>query len=486
MQKQFGHVPLVGWGFLTAWGLVSLTLDYSPIPGGPALLNAVTSFASILGCAAVLMCALWRKADHSAAKQATSGSVSALVLGVGVSALSVLNQVALLTGRPAWVAVSAQVLASFAYISLMQRWFCAYARLDPQEIEAGAVWSTATCAAIYLLASLVPYPIALTLCEALPIASALCLMQVSSNTPENTQGQTARQTEKSTHRKASAAWAGGIAACSFVLSIAPNISLNLTVASHPQLLALSNMGGLALAALLALWYVTSTRRLNLASLFRMLAPLAGLGLFLSATPSAALCALGVAFTSAGSWALYAFAWMSAAELGNASRSQIALRFATARIAFDAGGGLAGLLGVALTALLPQTLNPTAPPSPAFYILFGATALLALVNALLPSGLGTNGQTMTIKNPNAAPASLDNLMEARAHLVSERFSLSDRESQILLRLLKGYSTASIRNELAIAKGTVDSHIQRIYRKCDVHGRQELVELVERCAQETTPE
>ena len=79
--------------------------------------------------------------------------------------------------------------------------------------------------------------------------------------------------------------------------------------------------------------------------------------------------------------------------------------------------------------------------------------------------------------SSAQLTLDGLIAARTHNLTDRFGLSEREAQILERLLKGYSTASIRNELAIAKGTVDTYIQRIYRKCDVHGRQELVELAE---------
>lgn len=79
--------------------------------------------------------------------------------------------------------------------------------------------------------------------------------------------------------------------------------------------------------------------------------------------------------------------------------------------------------------------------------------------------------------SGSPQNLGDLVDSRSEQFATRYGLSERESQILLRILRGYSTAAIRNELAIAKGTVDTHIQRIYRKCGVHSRQELVELAE---------
>ena len=121
--------------------------------------------------------------------------------------------------------------------------------------------------------------------------------------------------------------------------------------------------------------------------------------------------------------------------------------------------------------------------------FGTFGLFAVVNAFAPdfdaAGLPAEPVFTTsdahagiAQDDHRATNTYDSLVDARARELSERFALSERESQILARLLRGYSTAAIRNELVIAKGTVDTHIQRIYRKCDVHSRQELVELAEK--------
>lgn len=56
-------------------------------------------------------------------------------------------------------------------------------------------------------------------------------------------------------------------------------------------------------------------------------------------------------------------------------------------------------------------------------------------------------------------------------------LSKRESEILPFVLRGRSSERIAGELYISKNTVDTHIRKIYLKCGVHSRQELLDLAE---------
>lgn len=57
-------------------------------------------------------------------------------------------------------------------------------------------------------------------------------------------------------------------------------------------------------------------------------------------------------------------------------------------------------------------------------------------------------------------------------------LSKRESEILPFVLRGRSSERIAGELFISKNTVDTHIRKIYLKCGVHSRQELLDYAER--------
>lgn len=65
---------------------------------------------------------------------------------------------------------------------------------------------------------------------------------------------------------------------------------------------------------------------------------------------------------------------------------------------------------------------------------------------------------------------------------ERFSLSAREAEVLALALKGRSNERIAQELFVAKSTADTHMRRIYAKCGVKGRQELIDLGERTVEE----
>lgn len=86
--------------------------------------------------------------------------------------------------------------------------------------------------------------------------------------------------------------------------------------------------------------------------------------------------------------------------------------------------------------------------------------------------GLNGTP--VPSPGAAtPRSTDDV----AADIAEEFGLSKRETEVFALLAKGRDTAYIQEKLFISSGTVCSHRDRIYRKLDVHSRQELLDMVE---------
>ena len=72
------------------------------------------------------------------------------------------------------------------------------------------------------------------------------------------------------------------------------------------------------------------------------------------------------------------------------------------------------------------------------------------------------------------------IEVASGIIVERYGLSNRESEILAFALRGRTSERIAQELVISKSTVDTHLRRIYAKCGVHSRQELLDLAERVA------
>lgn len=72
---------------------------------------------------------------------------------------------------------------------------------------------------------------------------------------------------------------------------------------------------------------------------------------------------------------------------------------------------------------------------------------------------------------------ENTTDTTCRLLSDRFKLTERETDILMLLARGRSQPYIRNEFFLSKNTVASHVKRIYAKLGVHSKQELIDLVE---------
>lgn len=75
-------------------------------------------------------------------------------------------------------------------------------------------------------------------------------------------------------------------------------------------------------------------------------------------------------------------------------------------------------------------------------------------------------------PEPTPASL----EDRCADLAARFGLTAREEEIFLLTARGHSSTFIAEQLFISASTVRFHQQNIYRKFDIHSRQDLLALV----------
>lgn len=73
-------------------------------------------------------------------------------------------------------------------------------------------------------------------------------------------------------------------------------------------------------------------------------------------------------------------------------------------------------------------------------------------------------------------------EEACERIARTAKLSKRESEILPLALRGRTSERMASELFITKNTVDTHLRRIYAKCGVHNRQELIDLGEKAERE----
>ena len=67
---------------------------------------------------------------------------------------------------------------------------------------------------------------------------------------------------------------------------------------------------------------------------------------------------------------------------------------------------------------------------------------------------------------------------RCHQIALDYALTEREEEVMMLIAKGRSTPRIREELGLTTGTVNTHLANLYRKLDVHDRQEVIDLVEK--------
>jgi DNA-binding CsgD family transcriptional regulator len=477
---------LLGWGFLTAWGLVGMTLTTNPIAGSNTVANMIASLASVLGCFVLVVCAVEKTRLYHVSLHCLAQRLVWILASV-MTACSIGNQAALAAGLPCAVAACVQMLASLAYIGLMYLWFCSYVPFDPQVVETKAIWSTVLCAAVYLVAIIAPHPIPVILWLLLPLFSAGCLSRAAVEMPMqgNPLGKLGKRTFNTTSTRALVALIMGIFVSNVVVSLPSNLVPCMVVTGSATSITLGSFGGITLAAVLALWLVTSANRIDLNNLFTTLFPLATLGLFLSSIPLKGVQTIGLGLNFAAQWALYVFIWIYGVELCHQSPEGSLWRFSITRVAFDAGGIASA--GVAILAVCGFGIDGASQALP--YILFGSIVVLALVSTVLvrtgeqvadPLSFEENGCDPT--QPSSEKVLLGIIGERVAWL-SSQYGLSERESQILGFILRGYSTSTIRNELSIAKGTIDTYLHRMYQKCGVHSRQELVELAEGKPQDT---
>ena len=73
---------------------------------------------------------------------------------------------------------------------------------------------------------------------------------------------------------------------------------------------------------------------------------------------------------------------------------------------------------------------------------------------------------------------------KCRAVCEQSNLSPRESEVLVLMAKGRNAEYIQNALTISNYTARTHIANVYRKCDVHSLQELIDKVEQMEVENT--
>lgn len=128
---------------------------------------------------------------------------------------------------------------------------------------------------------------------------------------------------------------------------------------------------------------------------------------------------------------------------------------------------AGFLSLFVGELVGTVISSALPGETTMVVLGGAVILLSYVFLFTERDF----------DDLSSMVSEDDSFERTCQAITRQYGLSNRESEILTYALRGRTNERIAQELVIAKSTVDTHLRRIYSKCGVHSRQELLDLAE---------
>ena len=105
-----------------------------------------------------------------------------------------------------------------------------------------------------------------------------------------------------------------------------------------------------------------------------------------------------------------------------------------------------------------------------------TLVLMVLFSLMAFVVVAFGVLALRKQPNSSDRALDSAANSAARVPSERVSeykLTQREVEVIQLFSQGYSLTKVADELFISKSTAQTHAKSIYRKLDIHSKNELI-------------
>lgn len=108
--------------------------------------------------------------------------------------------------------------------------------------------------------------------------------------------------------------------------------------------------------------------------------------------------------------------------------------------------------------------------------FGATTIGADEGAASNQDDSSSPQNQTGEEAQPEAVNPADVIKARLSESAKKYSLTPRETEVAFYTVQGFSCAYIAEHLVVSSSTVRFHQQNIYRKFDVHSRNELIEIV----------
>ena len=254
---------------------------------------------------------------------------------------------------------------------------------------------------------------------------------------------------------------------------------------HSQTLFPQNNGSSATSRLVVLviplLIIGLLRRNDFGLVFRIALPLTAAGFLLLPILGMNAGWIGAAVVAAGGTFADILTWIALSDIAHRSSRSPILVFGVGRAAN--AGGIA--LGWAASYALLGTV--TAQPSLVLGFSLTMVFVLILTTSLILKDEDFTTEPRTAGAGTTAEAAAPGTDETRhgpgrwrrsCATIAREHKLSPREEQVLVLLAKGRSMKHIEEALVISYHTAKAHANHIYRKLDVHSREELIDLVER--------
>ncbi len=186
--------------------------------------------------------------------------------------------------------------------------------------------------------------------------------------------------------------------------------------------------------------------------------------------------LALSFVMLVSFLNHLVGWTAIAEFTRVNELPPYWNFASGRLGNTAGLG-AGFLCAYLTFGPDLQASLAIPYIPSVMVLFLILAqAFVLKDGYSQLFTGNDGFIGNTDGFNTEEGQMGEWRRKRL-MFANTYNLSPRETEVMLLIVKGYNAKHVQERLSISDHTVRAHIYNIYRKVDVHSKQELIDLIE---------
>lgn len=227
--------------------------------------------------------------------------------------------------------------------------------------------------------------------------------------------------------------------------------------------------GAGAAIVISVLFISYSSHIDLFSLYRSLVPVALFGLLFLVFPNTWGKSLALALITCAQYMFDVIIWIYFSRVVRCGICSGGTAIGINRGFIQAGVVLGNLL-----AMGTPTLMAEGHLSLAFVAFFLSVVTTSIVLIVL-SKTDELEKIMGREPRPSAKGSTD--YDGICDKLAENYSLTSREREILGYLVRGRSLPYIRETLVLSKNTVGTHVRNIYRKLDVHSKQDLLDLFE---------